>query len=174
MLTHWCSPHHTTPHHTTPHHTSPALLQGKEYIKPHLKNKEAIKALCKENLGVQWPPPPSTANPFFTERLPAKKKKEEDGDGEDSSVVVRGTVSQPPPDPIPCIHEVMDSYMKSDGKLKLKSGVMGSSRASWHDNVKTFIEKHDKILPKPRRGATLPPPGPNGASQASPMMVVSQ
>ena len=145
------------------------VAQGAEKLGPHIKNKDAIIALCKEHLGTEWPPQSSTNNPFFTERMPPTAKN-----------------PHPHPNgPIPCPHKVMRRYLRSDGKVKLKSGAMGESEASWHDNVKKFIQKHDKLLPKPepRRSrlalpplgssAALPLLGPSGAASQTSSLVVS-
>ena len=98
-----------------------------EYLKAHVKNKNAVKALCYELLGSIFPPENSNVNPF--EFYPRAHDSEAEH--------------------LLPIHDIMRSYGQSDGKMRVKGGNIEYASTTWTEKVAEFIRKHMPLLPKP-------------------------
>ena len=82
--------------------------------------------MCYEHFGAQWPPQPSNTN----------------------SLTIEEGVGQPSG------WEMMQNYYQSDGTFRLIKGVGTYGNQTWGDDVRSFVAKHNPLLPAASSGAS--------------------
>ena len=89
----------------------------------------SVKEMCIEHYGADWPPEPDPIN----------------------SLTIQTD------DNVPCYDsgwDMMQSYHQSDGVFRLITGKQTYGNQKWSDDVKSFLVKHDPLLPAASSGAS--------------------